>query len=85
MIFINNALKKIGNEGLIVSLKANNFYEGEESFSQEDFDQLFEVYRASPKIDLPTSTKNNHIILWNYGKKSVYIFFRYEQLPGVYL
>ena len=59
MIFINNALKKIGNEGLIVSLKANNFYEGEESFSQEDFDQLFEVYRASPKIDLPTSTKNN--------------------------
>ena len=59
MIFINNALKKIGDEGLIVSLKANNFYEGEESFSQEDFDQLFEVYRASPKIDLPTSTKNN--------------------------
>ena len=59
MIFINNALKKIGNEGLIVSLKANNFYQGEDSFSQEDFDQLFEVYRASPKIDLPTSTKNN--------------------------
>ena len=59
MIFINNALKKIGNEGLIVTLKANNFYEWEESFSQEDFDQLFEVYRASPKIDLPTSTKNN--------------------------
>ena len=62
MIFINNALKKIGNEGLIVSLKANNFYEGEESFSQEDFDQLFEVYRASPKIDLPTSTKNNLVL-----------------------
>jgi hypothetical protein len=59
MIFINNALKKIGKEGLIVSLKANNFYEGEECFSKEDFDQLFEVYRASPKIDLPTSTKNN--------------------------
>jgi hypothetical protein len=59
MIFINNALKKIGNEGLIVSLKANNFYEGEESFSQEDFDQLFEVYRASPKINLQTPIKNN--------------------------
>ena len=59
MIFINNALKKIGSEGLIVSLKANNFYEGEESFSQEDFDQLFEVYRASPKINLQTPIKNN--------------------------
>ena len=59
MIFINNAIKKIGKEGLIVNLKANNFYEGEESLSREDFDQLYEVFRSSSNINLPTSQKNN--------------------------
>ena len=59
MIFINNAIKKIGKEGLIVNLKANNFYEGEESLTREDFDQLYEVFKSSPNINLPTSLKNN--------------------------
>lgn len=59
MIFINNAIKKIGKEGLIVNLKANNFYEGEESLSREDFDQLYEVFRSSSNINLPISQKNN--------------------------
>ena len=59
MIFINNALKKTGKDGLIVNLKANNFYEGEESLNREDFDQLFEVFKSSPNINLPTSIKNN--------------------------
>ena len=59
MIFINNALNKIGKDGLIVSLKANNFYEGEENLSKEDFDQLFEVYKSNININLPSATKNN--------------------------
>ena len=59
MIFINNALKKIGNEGLIVNLKANNFYEGEESLSGEDFDQLYEVFKANTNMNLSQSQKNN--------------------------
>ena len=59
MIFINNAIKKIGNEGLIVNLKANNFFEGENGLTREDFDQLYEVFKSSPNIDLPISQKNN--------------------------
>ena len=59
MIFVNNALKKIGNEGLIVNLKANNFYEGEESLSGEDFDQLYEVFKANTNMNLSQSQKNN--------------------------
>ena len=59
MIFINNALNKIGKDGLIVNLKANNFYEGEENLSKEDFDQLFEVYKSNININLPSATKNN--------------------------
>ena len=59
MIFINNALRKIGNEGLIVNLKANNFYEGEESLSKEDFDQLYEVFKCNANMNLTTSQKNN--------------------------
>ena len=59
MIFINNALNKIGKDGLIVSLKANNFYEGEESLSGEDFDQLYEVFKANTNMNLSQSQKNN--------------------------
>jgi hypothetical protein len=59
MIFIKNAIKKIGDKGLILNLKANHFYEGEESLSKEDFDQLYEVFKSSPKLNLPASLKNN--------------------------
>ena len=58
MIFINNALNKIGRNGLIVNLKANNFYEGE-SLSKEDFTQLYEVLKYNHNINLPSSIKNN--------------------------
>ena len=50
MIFINNALRKIGNEGLIVNLKANNFYEG-------DFAQLYEVFKYNENMNLTNSQK----------------------------
>ena len=66
MIFINNALKKIGNEGLIVNLKANNFYEGEESLSGEDFDQLYEVFKANTNMNIITMRKLNKFYLINY-------------------
>ena len=64
MIFINNALKKIGNEGLIVNLKANNFYEGEESLSGEDFDQLYEVFKANTNMNLSQSQKIIYIYVF---------------------
>ena len=57
MIFINNALSKIGNDCLIVNLKANNFFEGEEGLRKEDFDQLFEVFKYEKNINLSTSKK----------------------------
>ena len=43
MIFINNAKRKIGNDGLIVNQKANNFYESE-GLRPEDFHRLFDIF-----------------------------------------
>ena len=61
MIFINNAIQKIGNECLIVNLKARNFFEGE-GLRKEDFDQLFEVLKIDKNINLSTSKKNTLLL-----------------------
>ena len=61
MIFINNALQKIGNDCLIINLKANNFFEGE-GLRKEDFDQLFEVLQLENNLNLSTSKKNNLLL-----------------------
>ena len=61
MIFINNAIQKIGNECLIVNLKARNFFEGE-GLRKEDFDQLFEVLKIDKNINLTTSKKNTLLL-----------------------
>ena len=61
MIFIKNALQKIGNDCLIVNLKANNFFEGE-GLRKEDFDQLFEVLKFEKNLNLSTSKKNNLLL-----------------------
>ena len=58
MIFIDNAIQKIGKDCLIVNLKANNFYEGE-GLRKEDFDQLFEVFKSEKNINLPIAKKNS--------------------------
>ena len=57
MIFINNAIEKIGKDCLIVNLKAKNFFEGD-GLRKEDFEQLFEVLKLDQNINLPTSKKN---------------------------
>ncbi len=57
MIFINNAIEKIGKDCLIVNLKAKNFFEGD-GLRKEDFEQLFEVLKVDQNINLPTSKKN---------------------------
>ena len=62
MIFINNAIKKIGEECLIVNLKADNFFRGEEGLRKEDFDQLFEVFQMERNINLNTSKKNSLLL-----------------------
>ena len=62
MIFINNAKKKIGNEGLIINLKANNFYQGQ-GLRPEDFHKLYEVFtKFDSKITLPPPTKQNFFL-----------------------
>ena len=61
MIFINNAINKIGKDCLIVNLKANNFFEGE-GLRKEDFDQLFEVFKFEKNIDLTTAKKNSLLL-----------------------
>ena len=62
MIFIKNALQKIGNDCLIVNLKANNFFEGE-GLRKEDFDQLFEVFQLE-KNSLPLLLIKNGYDVW---------------------
>ena len=61
MIFIKNALEKIGNDCLIINLKANNFFEGK-GLLKEDFDQLFEVLKLENNLNLSTSKKNNLLL-----------------------
>ena len=62
MIFINNAKKKIGSEGLIINLKANNFYQGQ-GLRPEDFHKLYEVFtKFDSKITLAPPTKQNFFL-----------------------
>ena len=61
MIFIKNAINKIGKDCLIVNLKSNNFFEGE-GLRKEDFDQLFEVFKFEKNIDLTTAKKNSLLL-----------------------
>ena len=61
MIFINNALQKIGKDCLIVGLKSKNFFEGN-GLRKEDFEQLFEVLKYDQNINLPPSKKNNLLL-----------------------
>ena len=59
MIFINNAKKKIGKEGLIINLKANNFYQGQ-GLRPDDFHKLYEVFtKFDSKITLAPPIKQN--------------------------
>ena len=62
MIFINNAKKKIGKEGLIIKLKANNFYQGQ-GLRPDDFHNLHEAFtKYNSQITLPSSTKQNFFL-----------------------
>jgi len=62
MIFINNAKKKIGNNGLIINLKANNFYE-KHSLRPEDFHKLYDIFtNYDSKINLSPPMKKNFFL-----------------------
>ena len=62
MIFINNAKKKIGEKGLIINLKANNFYQGQ-GLRPDDFHKLYEIFtQFDSKITLPSSIKHNFFL-----------------------
>ena len=61
MIFIKNAIKKIGDDCLIINIKANNFF-GNEGLQKEDFNQLFRVIKSGEIINLPVDTKINLIL-----------------------
>ena len=66
MIFINNAKKKIGNEGLIIKLKANNFFEGK-GLRPDDFHKLYEIYsKYYSKITLPEAIRQNFYLCIQY-------------------
>ena len=62
MIFINRAKKKIGNNGLIINLKANNFYE-KHSLRPEDFHKLYDIFtNYDSKINLSPPMKKNFFL-----------------------
>ena len=59
MIYINNAKKKIGPEGLIINLKANNFYQTR-GLRPDDFHKLYEIYtKFDSHITLSPALKQN--------------------------
>lgn len=62
MIFINNAIDKIGADCLIVNLKAHNFFQGE-GLRKEDFDQLFEVLKLNKNLNLPPGPKKQFVFM----------------------
>ena len=84
MIFINNAKKKIGEKGLIVNLKANNFYQGQ-GLRPDDFHKLYEIFtQFDSKITLPSSIKHNFFlcVLYyesNYNQKAKKIMEQSDQ------
>ena len=62
MIFINNFKKKIGNNGLIINLKASNFFE-KQSLRPEDFHKLYEIFtKFDSKINLSPPVKKNFFL-----------------------
>ena len=62
MIFINNFKKKIGNDGLIINLKANNFYE-KQNLRPEDVHKLYDIFtKFDSKIDLSPPIKKNFFL-----------------------
>ena len=66
MIFINNAKKKIGKDGLILNLKANNFFEGQ-GLRPDDFHKLYEIFsKYNSKITLPSFAKQNFFLCTLY-------------------
>ena len=84
MIFINNAKKKIGEKGLIINLKANNFYQGQ-GLRPDDFHKLYEIFtQFDSKITLPSSIKHNFFlcVLYyesNYNQKAKKIMEQSDQ------
>ena len=59
MIFINSFKKKIGTNGLIINLKANNFYE-KQSLRPEDFHKLYDIFtKYNSKINMSPPVKQN--------------------------
>ena len=62
MIFINNFKKKIGNDGLIINLKANNFYE-KQNLRPEDVHKLYDIFtKFDSKINLSPPIKKNFFL-----------------------
>ena len=62
MIFINNFKKKIGANGLIINLKANNFYE-KQILRPEDFHKLYDIFtKYDSKINLSPPVKKNFFL-----------------------
>ena len=62
MIFINNFKKKIGTNGLIINLKASNFFE-KQSLRPEDFHKLYEIFtKFDSKINLSPPVKKNFFL-----------------------
>ena len=62
MIFINNFKKKIGTNGLIINLKASNFFE-KQSLRPEDFHKLYEIFtQYDSKINLSPPVKKNFFL-----------------------
>ena len=62
MIFINNFKKKVGTNGLIINLKASNFFE-KQSLRPEDFHKLYEIFtKFDSKINLSPPVKKNFFL-----------------------
>ena len=62
MIFINSAIRQLGENPLIIKYKAKQFYKGPK-LGKEDFDRFFSIFAESGNIPrFNVQTKNNMIL-----------------------
>lgn len=68
MIFINNAIREIGWEGLIVSLKSKEFFVGR-VLQKEDFQRLFTILTdPTERLNISDSMRDNLILVYLFNE-----------------
>ena len=63
MIFINSAIRQIGEKNLIIQLKSKEFFsDSKNHMRKEDFETLFSLFTSNEKIPIPLIIQTNLLL-----------------------